>query len=223
MFELYYYRIERHLPKVRYPCCPGLNCTIIGLKSIEKHGWSSEHFFGDDEIIPTNGIPKTIKSVHLLGAAVNREQIFTYPSYCLINESSLECSGKAIETQVQDFYNYYNTEDNMISPIIIWSTKFKSVYEKTENNIALGSSEIEITPNVPDNFHQTDVTLEIPSYKDANNDNVCDIRYYYAGTVYCTIYWYGDNHQGYMGFRDSDNSLRNNGAIDEVVSTWNFS
>lgn len=195
----------------------GARVTLSALSDLHKH------FFGDDEIIPTNVIPKTIKSVHLLGAAVNREQIFTYPPYCLIDESSLECSGKAIETQVQDFYNYYNTEDNMISPITVGSTTYKSVYEKTENNIALGSSEIEITPNDPDNFHQTDVTYEIPNYKDANNDNECDIRYYYYGAVYCTIYWYGDNHQGYMGFRDSDNSLLNNGAIDKVVSTWNFS
>jgi hypothetical protein len=33
----------------------------------------------------------------------------------------------------------------------------------------------------------------------------------------------GDNHSGYIEFRNSDNSLMNNGAIDKVVTTWNFS
>jgi hypothetical protein len=44
------------------------------------------------------------------------------------------------------------------------------VYQESENNIALGSTEIEITPNVPDNFHQDDVTFEIPKFIDSNSD-----------------------------------------------------
>ena len=196
----------------------GARVTLSALSDLHNH------FFDDDEIIHTNE-PKTIKSVHLLGAAVNLEQISTNPSNCLIDELSIECSGRAIESQVQDFYNYYNTEDNMISPIKIWFTTIElpSVYQQSENNIALGSTGIEITPNVPDNFDQDDVTFEIPNFRDANNDGTCDIRYYYGGARYCTIFLYGDNHQGYIGFRDSDNSFMNNGAIDKVVHTWSFS
>lgn len=195
----------------------GVRVTLSALSDLHKH------FLGDDELISTNEISKTIKSVHLLGAAVNLEQISTNPSNCLINESSLACSGKAIETQVQDFYNYYNTEDNMISPITIWFTTIElpSVYQKTENNIALGSTAIEITPNVPDNFHQNDITLEIPNYSDANSDGKCDIRYYFGGFRYCTIYLYGDNHQGYIGFRNyQQNDVRNTGTIDSIVKDW---
>ena len=198
----------------------GARVTLSTLSDLHKH------FFGDDEIISINEIPKTIKSVHLLGAAVNLEQISTTnPSNCLTSLSSLECSGKAIETQVQDFYNYYNTEDNMISPfkILFTTIELPSVYQQSENNIALGSTAIEITPNVPNNFHQDDVTFEIPNFRDADSDGKCDIRYNFGGFIYCTIYWYGDNHQGYIGFRNSDNILMNNGAIDKVVNTWNFS
>ena len=36
----------------------------------------------------------------------------------------------------------------------------------------------------------------------------------------CTIFEKGDNHLGYIGFRNSDNSLMDNGAVDEVVKTW---
>lgn len=198
----------------------GARVTLSALSDLHNH------FFGNDEIIHTNE-PKTIESVHLLGAAVNLEQISTNPSNCLIDELSIECSGRAIESQVQDFYNYYNTEDNMISPIIIWILltrfEFPSVYQQSENNIALGSTAIEISPNVPDNFHQDDVAFEIPSFRDADNEGTCDIRYYYGGLIYCTIFLYGDNHQGYVGFRNSDNSFMNNGAIDKIVNTWNFS
>ncbi|MGZ5551843.1 MAG: hypothetical protein ACXWE7_13765 [Nitrososphaeraceae archaeon] len=38
----------------------------------------------------------------------------------------------------------------------------------------------------------------------------------------CTINGTGDNHLGYIGFRNSDDSLMDNGAIDKVVNTWNF-
>jgi hypothetical protein len=198
----------------------GARVTLSALSDLHKH------FFGEDEIIHANE-PKTIESVHLLGAAINLEQISTNPSNCLIDELSIECSGRAIESQVQDFYNYYNTEDNMISPIKIWilftRVELPSIYQQSENNIALGSTAIVITSNVPDNFHQDDVTFEIPKFKDSDSDGTCDIRYYYGGLIYCTIFLYGDNHQGYIGFRDSDNNFMNNGAIDNVVNTWNFS
>ena len=114
----------------------------------------------------------------------------------------------------------------MISPIKIWilftTVELPSVYQQSENNIALGSTGIEITSNVPNNFHQDDVTFEIPIFRDADSNGTCDIRYYYGGVV-CTIFLYGDNHQGYIGFRDSDNRFMNNGAIDKVVNTWDFS
>ena len=41
--------------------------------------------------------------------------------------------------------------------------------------------------------------------------------------LYGTIRGVGDNHLGYIGFRNSDNSLMDNGAIDKVVNTWNLS
>ena len=60
----------------------GARVTLSALSDLHNH------FFDDDEIIHTNE-PKTIKSVHLLGAAVNLEQISTNPSNCLIDELSI--------------------------------------------------------------------------------------------------------------------------------------
>ncbi|HEX7257315.1 MAG TPA: hypothetical protein VF242_04580 [Nitrososphaeraceae archaeon] len=36
-----------------------------------------------------------------------------------------------------------------------------------------------------------------------------------------TIQDVGDNHFGYVGFRDTSGKLRDNGAMDVVVENWN--
>ena len=59
---------------------------------------------------------------------------------------------------------------------------------------------------------------------DADNDednNDFDLPYF--NPRLCSINGVGDKHLGYIGFRNSDNSLMDNGAIDKVVNTWNLS
>src|SRR5215211_8410044 len=57
------------------------------------------------------------------------------------------------------------------------------------------------------------------NFEDNDHDG-CDLKNLFG---VCTINGVGDNHLGYIGFRDSDNSLMNHGAIDKVINTWNFS
>ena len=57
-------------------------------------------------------------------------------------------------------------------------------------------------------------------WKDANAENGCDLID--PDTLACTIYREGDNHFGYIGFRDTDNqnTLKAYGVIPKVVQSW---
>lgn len=70
-----------------------------------------------------------IRSVHLMGAAVDQEQVSTNDRLCLSNIPPLPCSGAAIESTVQtNLYNLQNYEDNVLA-----------VYGLYEEGNALGS------------------------------------------------------------------------------------
>lgn len=70
-----------------------------------------------------------IRSVHLMGAAVDDEQVSTNNTLCLSNIPPLPCSGRAIEYTVQTkLYNLQNYEDNVLA-----------VYGLYEEGNALGS------------------------------------------------------------------------------------
>jgi hypothetical protein len=84
---------------------------------------------------------------------------------------------------------------------------------------------------MPSNYKNLNVQNQISYEKDADNDrDGCDLpnlyyRYYWFYSWWidsCTIFGTGDNHLGYIGFRNSDDGLRDNGAIDKVVSIWNI-
>ena len=73
-----------------------------------------------------------IRSVHLMGAAVDQEQVSTNDRLCLSNIPPLPCSGAAIESTVQtNLYNLQNYEDNVLA-----------VYGLYEEGNALGHSEV---------------------------------------------------------------------------------
>ena len=56
-----------------------------------------------------------VRSVHLMGAAVDDEQVSTNDRLCLSNIPPLPCSGRAIESTVQTkLYNLKNYEDNVL-------------------------------------------------------------------------------------------------------------
>jgi hypothetical protein len=143
----------------------------------------------------TNNLNNEIKSVHLLGAAVDHEQISTMHDDCIPNKPQLPCSGKAIEEEVGRFFNLYNPEDNML----------QYVYNSIEGDKALGWCGEEggsqwlalwwcfVGDRVsePGNYEEYGVTGELPSNQDSNNDGECDVR---SPDGSCTISLAGDNH-----------------------------
>ena len=93
-----------------------------------------------------NNTSKIITSVHLLGAAINHEQISKNQNDCKLDKPSLPCSGVAIESEVGHFYNLYNPEDNMLADqsvdfcLVDCKVTYISPYHYSENNTdALGA------------------------------------------------------------------------------------
>lgn len=77
-----------------------------------------------------------IDSVHLLGAAVDNEEVQTDARY-----------GAAIEAAVGNLYNYYNREDDILS----------NLYMSQEADQALGENDIEDPDKAPANYASRDV------------------------------------------------------------------
>jgi hypothetical protein len=141
-----------------------------------------------------------VMSVHFMGAAVDNEQVSWNHKDCLTNIPPLPCSGQAIESQVGEFFNLYNPEDNIL----------QSSYIDNEDDSALGHLGRENEIREPRNYVQENIQLQIPPYRDADGngqDNCFDLF----------IFLYGDNHCGYMGYRTNP---WDNGAIDIVARDW---
>ncbi|HYG00006.1 MAG TPA: alpha/beta hydrolase [Candidatus Saccharimonadales bacterium] len=173
-------------------------------------------------------------SVDLLGAAIDDEEVSTNPNdrnddkyqpradaYDPIIKSVY---GDAIERQVIQFHNWYNPEDDVLEPepdcISVGFFCQPIYYPKYEGDLALGSNGSQSTITQPINYNETNIENEIAFEKDSNAENGCDLID--PDTLACTIYRVGDNHFGYIGFRDTDN--RNNliayGAIPKVIQSW---
>jgi hypothetical protein len=71
--------------------------------------------------------------------------------------------------------------------------------------------------NEPENYEEYGVIYELPAKQDSDNDGRCDIR---NPDRSCSILLSGDNHFGYLGYRDTPTSIFNNGAIDRVATDW---
>ena len=97
------------------------------------------------------------------------------------------------------------------------------------DDMAIGQNPLlETASQMPSNYKNIDVQDEIIYEQDADKDgDGCDLpNLYYKifwGLDICTIVGHGDNHLGYIGFRNFDKSLMDNGAIDEVVKSWTSS
>ena len=133
-----------------------------------------------------------IASVHLLGAAINNS---------LIAESNLT---KAIENEVDKFYNLYDFEDDGLT------------VNQFENRQPLGLVGA-LKLNVPINYFDTNIVYEIPPFSDADGDSNVEECFENINTVKV----WGDNHCGYIGFRNSTTgSFLDDGAINIVVRDW---
>ena len=195
----------------------GSRIVLSGLDVLNKNQeWNNKNF--------------TIASVHLLGAAVDDEEVSKDPwdivkdptnneGYKNINIFALEdpitlkgvksAFGEAIEDEVRSFSNLYSSEDDSLE----W------FYPVTEgNDTALGQTGAQYGISLPTNYNETDVKDELIDLCDANGRNSCNFPY---NIVLGAIADVGDNHFGYVGFRDTNGTLKDNGAMDVVVEEWN--
>jgi Alpha/beta hydrolase of unknown function (DUF900) len=154
-----------------------------------------------------------VQSVHLMGAAVNDEQVSTDPSDP--DDPGEKVYGQSIESQVISFYNLFDTQDNALEG------PFYPYYEGGETALGLNGAERGVS--LPRNYQDIDVTKEISLLNDANGDNKCDLPNPFIPN-YCTIAVIGDNHLGYVGFvspmNSNNNTLIDDGAINIVVDNW---
>jgi hypothetical protein len=151
-----------------------------------------------------------IRSVHLLGAAVDQEQVSTNDRLCLSNIPPLPCSGAAIESTVQtNLYNLRNLEDN-----------FLVVYGFYEEDNALGL--FGSYGREPENYEEYSVLFSIPPISNADGDPNTDCADSFIGALGWALHGgWGDNHCGYMGFRTLPLSdPLKDGAIENVVRNW---
>jgi hypothetical protein len=168
---------------------------------------------------------RIIESVHLLGAAVDDEQISLNSKDCVKNIPKLDCSGKAINATTKKFFNLYNGEDNMLTPFFS-GIDGPNPYKNSEKDNALGGFGKQKGISSPANYYQQDVQTYIPSqfdvnYEDADGDRKCDLPAQTAFGPICPITVKGDNHMGYMGFKDpTSGKIIDRGAIDVIVDNW---
>lgn len=172
-----------------------------------------------------------ISSIHLLGAAVDNEEVSKNPndwnddnppSTRPSNDPSVMSTyGDAIENQVTSFYNLYNTEDDVLEPDTecLFSLCQPVYYPRYEGDLALGQSGSQPGVTLPNNYRQMDVLDEIYFDADANGDGNCDLTI--PSTSGCSIYRAGDNHFGYIGFRANETEIIDDGAVNRIVNDWN--
>jgi len=190
-----------------------------------------------------------ISSVHLLGAAVDNEEVSKNPLDIDGDSTIKHAYGKAIQEEVIRFYNLYDPEDNMLQPKPFKPDNYiYEVYPSFENDLALGQSGKDTTIAIQDQvstppYYEINVQNQIPAIRDADamkdrhyllcfsSSGICEFtkkgNYDYG---LCGGYiWYpicrvgiGDNHGGYIGFRNLDNVnlLEDDGAMNIVVKNW---
>jgi hypothetical protein len=180
-----------------------------------------------------------IKSVHFIGAAADNEKISKNPSDA-DNSSPSDNGivyGMDIEKHVMAFHNLFNPEDNYLQ-----SGRIPFYYPFYENDLALGYRGVDPTiVDLPQNYSQENVQNEVPEHQnidftDADGDGQCDLNDTLLGYTWiplwpffmpifgCGIDGVGDNHRGYMGFRDHTSSrVVDDGVMDIVARDWSAS
>jgi hypothetical protein len=178
-----------------------------------------------------------IATVHLMGAAVDDEQISM--NALDRDDRDNKLYGKAINMTVLKFYNLYNSEDDTLESrgnlfvdcsFPLFNECEPIYYFLYEGDHALGERGAD--PSIfeldkPLNYEDIDVRNQVPIIWDANMDGLsfgCDLPTGFA----CGISEIGDNHFGYVGFRDrkntfsdfTDDTLESDGAMDVVVQEW---
>jgi hypothetical protein len=176
-----------------------------------------------------DSLSKPITSVHILGGAIDDEQVSLDNQYeCTrINNPPLRCSGEAISSVVERLYSLYNPQDNMLTRQVIpmcplcvcpYCWNFESSYFSEEGDHPLGAYPVKNNLPVPENYDEYSVMDEIGLNDDGDGDGRCDLEF----NGLCTIIYTGDNHFGYMGYRSplDRSTVTNSDVIQLVVSDW---
>ena len=205
----------------------GARVILSSLDSLHKNAtWNNSNF--------------KVASVDLLGAAVDNEEVTMNPGDILVDKTNRGSPksdyGGAIQEEVVRFYNLYNPKDNV----------FEFIYPLFEGDFALGQSGYQKLPyplTFPKNYEDIKVTDQIKAIHDAdgieadvfglchNNNEYCKIKSEGWDFGFCNLLTFppfcqppdiGDNHAGYIGFRNLTNLglLADDGAMDVVVSKW---
>jgi hypothetical protein len=170
-----------------------------------------------------------IASVHLMGAAVDDDEVSKNAADVLSSDGIRSAYGNAIEKEVVRFYNLYNPEDDVLEgddecAVFICQPIY---YPKHEHDLALGQSGAQSGIDIPENYDQINARSQIDFNVDADGDWLCDLLI--PSTTLCSINRAGDNHFGYPGFRFRSlfftpflgGTLIDNGAMNIVVDNWN--
>ena len=168
-----------------------------------------------------------IASVHLMGAAVDDEEVSKNPLDIDGDSAIKHAYGKAIQDEVVRFYNLYNPEDDVLEGddecalLLLTSICQPIYYPKHEHDFALGQSGAQSGIDIPENYDEINARSEIDFNRDADGDGgFCDLPIPF--TALCSINRTGDNHFGYPGFRYSFfTPFHSNGAMNIVVDNWN--
>jgi len=100
--------------------------------------------------------------------------------------------GEAIQARCARLFNYYSREDN----------KLGYYYPLKEGNRALGLTGILHMDRSPANYFEVDSRKELPKLDTKGNVDIDE---------------YGDNHSGYLGTRDKQGKLLDDGVMDLVA------
>lgn len=187
--------------------CPQDNVRIIGHSLGSRVIFSALHSLAQDNNNTEWNINNfKIASIHLIGAAIDDEQVSTEANDCMPNRPPLPCSGNVTSSEVETFYNLINAEDNLL----------QFTYRQHESDFALGHLGAEDITKTPTNYIEYTVLSSIPPVWDADGNGEDDCYDAY-------IFQWGDNHCGYMGFRNLAGTIWDgwkDGAIEEVVLDW---
>jgi pimeloyl-ACP methyl ester carboxylesterase len=210
--------------------CPDTSIRVVG------HSMGGRVILSALGYLANQHLVNPLKDVHLLGAAVDNQEVSIDPSCSkstgfpfffpqLFPRQSIPCSGIAIESEIRGdtglggFYNLFSSEDRILSELY---------YQGFDRVRALGQVGALDVPwqDEPSNYHEADIKDQIPALDDADGNKECDDIMCYSPMDSCSSFDMpcnlvnGTNHAGYFGFRNTDGSFKDDGVMDTVVNDW---